>query len=243
MNKSFSSSIDGKKIDDRNQNVPPLIVEPTQPGRASESSISNSETNQTNSARQQPVASQQNNYNLNFSLPKMNTQFPIRTTSPSLLANVNDIINRSSKMSTVHSVKKIRKLLSLDDFNINTELLKPKKLPKGHKLKSALSKKLEQNRIQSSIFHPSHPGVNFSKMPISTKSNKPNLMPIEKSNTSIENFKPKDDDTVKTTKQENNHKHYAEKKSYTEFTFKVYITDRSVVPPTTPATGKLLLFI
>jgi hypothetical protein len=61
-------------------------------------------------------------------------------------------------MSTVHSVKKIRKLLSLDDFNINTELLKPKKLPKGHKLKSALSKKLEQNRIQRvqvSIHYPS----------------------------------------------------------------------------------------
>lgn len=245
LNKNFTTSIDGKKIDDttRNQSMSPLTIEslPTSASllRKSNTTIGESFTNR------QP-SSIQSTSNLSFTLPKMTTQYPVRTTSPSLLANVNDIINRSSKMSNINSVKKIRKLLYLDDFATKIESSKKnekKNLSKGHKLKTSLSlNKNDTNRVYSGFSLLSDP-VSLSQMLTNTKINPPNnLTPIQynkRSKRSIE--KPIDDnkplinvENQSVSKYNDNQTNYMEKKSYTEFSFKVFITDRSLCPPVTP---------
>lgn len=227
INKNFNTSIDGKKIDDRNQNFSPLVIEslPT-----SATLTGKSETN-----IEQNRASQTN---LNFTLPKMNTQYPIHNTNPSLL---NNIINKSNQMSTLNSVKKIRKLLCLDDFSMSVESnkSKPKKsTSKGQKLKTALSlTKNDNNRINSGISTINQPDA-LSKMIINTKITRPNnLTPIESvKKKSFENSKMTrasiDENQLNTS---NDYQYnYIDKKSYTEFSLKVFITDRARCPPTTP---------
>ena len=85
--------------------------------------------------------------------------------------------------------------------------------------------------------------VSLSQMLTNTKINPPNnLTPIQynkRSKRSIE--KPIDDnkplinvENQSVSKYNDNQTNYMEKKSYTEFSFKVFITDRSLCPPVTP---------
>ena len=236
-NKSFVTSIDGKKIDDSNHSQ--LVVEsvPT-----SATLIRNEAATASDPATPNRLNSQNSNI-VNFTLPKMTTQFPIRTTSPSLLANVNDILNRSSKMSNINSVTKIRKLLSLDDFSTNNEPSKKTQKqngPKGHKLKSSLTlNRNEPKRTNSGLSYSNEQQSHLSNMLINTKIIKPNiLMPIEHTNKLTYEILKKDEQLNSSSTEMQNSNNFVEKKSYTEFSFKVYITDRqsTICPPVTPNT-------
>lgn len=226
INKNFNSSIDGKKIEEKLHHISPLVIEslPTS-AKLMHKSDTNIDLNRTSQT--------------NFSLPKMNSQYSTQSTSSSIL---NDIMGKSNQMSTLNSVKKIRKLLCLDDISMPIEPLKSKpprkNVPKVQKLRTALTlTKSEISRVNSGLSE-IYPPDTLSKMLVNTKIARPNnLTPIESFKKKIverpKSHRPNTtDDQLNTSNDYQSN--YVDRKSYTEFSLKVIITDRSRCPPTTP---------